>query len=121
MSAETLICIALAGIFCVIALNGIAMMEMLRDISEYMLRIAYAFTQISRQIGEGNEALISLSERFSASPDKFDGDDSENPADENPDNPDSMSEADKMAERRFSDGVLNILGYCGMPNEEAKH
>lgn len=121
MTTETIICIALAGIFCVTALNGIAMMEKLRDISEYMLRIAYAFTQISRQLGEVNEAIISLSERLCFSPDKLDGEDSENPADENPDNPDSMSEADKLAERRFSDGVLNILGYCGMPNEEAKH
>lgn len=121
MTTETIICIALAGIFFMLTLGGIVIAERLKELCEYMLRIAYAHTQISRQLGEGNEAIISLSERLCLSPDKLDGEDSENPADENPDNPDSMSEADKLAERRFSDGVLNILGYCGMPSEEAKH
>lgn len=111
-------CIAM---LCIITLLLCNILERSKELCEYNLRISYALTQISRQLGEGNEAIISLSERFCFSPDKLDGEDSENPADENPGNPDSMSEADKLAERRFSDGVLNILGYCGMPSEEAKH
>lgn len=111
-------CIAM---LCIISLLLCNILERSKELCEYGLLISYALTQISRQLGEGNEAFISLSERLCVSPDKFDGGDTENPAGENPDNPDSMSEADKLAERRFSDGVLNILGYCGMPNEEAKH
>lgn len=122
-------CVALLAVCALLLCN---ILERANELSEYGMRIAYGLTTVARQqnenadeireeISDCAEVIISLSERLCLSPDKLDGEDSENPADENPDNPDSMSEADKLAERRFSDGVLNILGYCGMPNEEAKH
>lgn len=113
-------CVALLAL---ISLLLCVILERAKDICEYLLRITYGHTTLSRQLGDVHEAQNLSLRALEKLNDKLDALTAEKAAEEKPGTPDEgdeRSEADKAAEKAFSEGVLAILNYDATTIKEAK-